>query len=64
MKIAYKALYNKVLEEKEALLHKVDKLVEENIKMRDKLEYIKGITLSSLVIISSFIALQIIMAFK
>lgn len=39
MKIAYKALYHKALDEKEALLHKVDKLVEENIKLRNKLEY-------------------------
>lgn len=49
MKIAYKALYNKVLEEKEELLYKVDKLVEENIKMRDKVELYGVIAVATLI---------------
>ena len=49
MKIAYKALYNKALEEKEALLYKVDKLVEENIKMRDKVELYGVIAVATLI---------------
>ena len=49
MKIAYKALYNKALEEKEELLYQVDKLVEENIKMRDKVESYKAVAVITLI---------------
>ena len=49
MKIAYKALYNKALEEKEELLYQVDKLVEENIKMRDKVESYKAVAVTTLI---------------
>lgn len=56
MKTAYKALYNKVLEEKEELLYKVDKLVEENIKMRDKVESYKAVAVAMLVSCTSAIA--------
>ena len=56
MKTAYKALYHQVLCEKEELLYKVDKLVEENIKMRDKIESYKAVAVAMLVSCTSAIA--------
>lgn len=49
MKKAYKALYHQVLCEKEELLYQVDKLVEENLKMRDKVELYKAVTITALI---------------
>lgn len=50
MKIAYKALHYQVLCEKEELLYQVDKLVEENIKMRDEVELYGVIAVATLII--------------
>lgn len=63
MKIAYKALYHQVLCEKEELVVRTeqltDRLIDENIKMRNEVEYYRaisiGIATSSVIICTTLI---------